>query len=476
MRVAKSENHPESGPDVSLVNGVVALGAGDLRVSRERLERRADSSREDVRKLEADAVKRILIIYRRNDSEDAAGRLYDRLSGTWPGLVDMDVTGLTPGVAWPVELLRYVEHCAVCILVIGPNWLKPEASGCRRIDDEGDFHRAEVERSLARALAGAISFFVVRHPNAPVLHASNLPIKLARLAEIQSVEVRPGQFAQDVAPLVDCIRKALGEDLGPGARAPAAPPAQGRERRAPNGRRGEPGLRQRILPEMVPIPAGEFPFGADPRRDLGAFSDECPQRLVAVDHEFAVGKYPVTFEEWDEFLRETGYPHHGDDGGWGRGRKPLVDVNWTDAKAYVGWLSTVTGKHYRLLTEIEWEYAARAGSATPFYWGTEFDVDYAHCDSGLGTLAVGMKRPNRFGLFDMAGNVWEWIEDPWNVRQPDYATRAATWINALRHRERRVVKGGAWNSEPRLVRPSARHGVYEGLRDNNLGFRVARTL
>ena len=179
-------------------------------------------------------------------------------------------------------------------------------------------------------------------------------------------------------------------------------------------------------PEVVVVPAGQFVMGSPPS-ETGRDDDEGPPHLVAIAKPFAVGKYEVTFDEWDVCVREKGCAAVKDDGGWGRGRRPVINVNYEQAMGYAEWLADKTGKKYRLLSEGEWEYAGRAGSEKARFWGSSPDraCQFANvadlslkrrspgstvheCDDGyLGTSPVGSFAPNAFGLHDMLGNVWE---------------------------------------------------------------------
>jgi formylglycine-generating enzyme required for sulfatase activity len=168
-------------------------------------------------------------------------------------------------------------------------------------------------------------------------------------------------------------------------------------------------------PEMVILPAGTFKMG-----DIqGGGSDrEKPVHEVSVAR-FAIGRYEVTFAEYDQFAKATGRIKP-DDEGWGRGKHPVINVTWYDAKAYTEWLTEQTGKQYSLPSEAQWEYAARAGTETKYWWGNEIGENRANCRNcgsqwdGSSTAPVGSFGPNPFGLYDTAGNVWEWISDSWH--------------------------------------------------------------
>ena len=233
---------------------------------------------------------------------------------------------------------------------------------------------------------------------------------------------------------------------------------------------------ERFGPEMVVVPAGSFWLGSRDPRKLYRF-DESPRRRIHIGRPFAVGKYEVTFDDYDLFAASTGRDKPSDEG-WGRGQRPVINVSWEDARAYVQWLRETTGQPYRLLTEAEWEYVARAGTDTPYWWGSDIGTDNARCfQCGNkwalpGTSEVGYFSANAFGLHDTAGNVWEWVQDCYidNYRQMPANGRARTDANC----PRRVLRGGAWNSRPVLLR-SAERGAEEA-QPFAIGFRVARDL
>lgn len=235
-------------------------------------------------------------------------------------------------------------------------------------------------------------------------------------------------------------------------------------------------------PEMVALAAGSFAMGAGPD-DTAAFPNEYPQHQVTIDRPFAVSKFEITFDEWEACALEGGCGGYKPaDGGWSRGERPVIYVSWDDAKAYVDWLRQSTGKAYRLLTEAEWEYAARAGTTTPYATGaaiTTAQADFDNSASGnrddyLGqTVTVGSYPSNPYGLHDMHGNVWEWVEDCWNE---SHAGAPADGSARGGDCARRVIKGGAWYFEAEYLRAAARYNYPTDKRLNVVGFRVARTL
>ena len=254
-------------------------------------------------------------------------------------------------------------------------------------------------------------------------------------------------------------------------------------------RERQPGARWRdceTCPDLVVVPSGSFVMGS-PESEWGRFNNESPQRRVTITEPFAVGVYEVTFGEWDACVTEggcNGYQPHGE--GWGRGGRPVINVSWDDARAYVTWLSQRTGKRYRLLSESEWEYVARAGTMEPFHTGATISADQANYDSsytyGSGqkgryrgrTVQVGTFSPNAFGLHEVHGNVWEWTQDCWNE---DYTGAPAdSRARESGECEQRVLRGGSWGDVPWLLRSADRGKNEPGTRDPKIGFRIARTL
>jgi formylglycine-generating enzyme required for sulfatase activity len=236
-------------------------------------------------------------------------------------------------------------------------------------------------------------------------------------------------------------------------------------------------------PEMVVVPAGSFIMGS-PSTEKGRGKEEDPQHKVTIAKPFAVGKYTVTFAEWDACVVAGGCKHKPEDLGRGRGTRPIINVSWSDAtKEYLPWLSRKTGKTYRLLTEAEWEYAARAGTTTAYSWGNNVGKGQANCYGcgsqwdGKQPAPVGSFKPNAFGLYDMHGNVWQWVEDckheNYNGAPP---IDGAAWTTSCSQVENRVLRGGSWDSDPRSMRAADRNSGSAELRGSTEGFRLARTL
>jgi formylglycine-generating enzyme required for sulfatase activity len=244
-----------------------------------------------------------------------------------------------------------------------------------------------------------------------------------------------------------------------------------------------------VCPEMVAVPAGEFMMGS-PESERGRGSNEGPQRKVAVAS-FAIGKFEVTFAQWDACAAEGGCKHRPDDESWGRGTRPVINVSWHDAMQFVGWLSRKTGKPYRLPTEAEWEYAARGITAAsephlPFSTGTtinykqaNYDANFVYGDGKMGvfrqkTVEVGKFPRNAFGLHDVHGNVWEWVQDCYKDSYAGAPTDGSAVV--IGECSLRVLRGGAWNYFPKLLRSAYRYATPPEIRLDMVGFRVASSL
>lgn len=241
-------------------------------------------------------------------------------------------------------------------------------------------------------------------------------------------------------------------------------------------------------PELVVIPAGAFEYGADPRE--AAPAQDRPRRAALIERPFALGVFPVTTAEFEVYAHATGWRPRSELV-WLSGRRPAINVRQSDARNYCAWLSAETGQLYRLPTEQEWEYACRAGAASAFPHGDRLGPDEAlynasqgfdaarprrprlmtRCFVRCGAQAVGLLKPNRWGLHDMMGNVWEFTASPWTRDHASLPERpVAGRVQAV------VTKGGSWFDGPEDCRAAARRRRLENELDINLGFRVARAL
>ena len=244
-------------------------------------------------------------------------------------------------------------------------------------------------------------------------------------------------------------------------------------------------------PTMVVLPQGAFVMGS-PSTEDGRYYSESPQHEVRIAYPLAVSKYEVTFDDWQACVDGGGCSANSTpaDEGWGRGARPVINVTWHDAQTYVEWLSSVTGETYRLLSEAEWEYAARgvtsandSGNGERYGWGVDAPVcdtdapngaNFIDCDLGR-TREVGSYRPNDFGLFDMHGNVWEWVEDPSHDTYEGAPDDGSAWT-VDGDTSRRVLRGGSWRNDAENLRSADRFRIGAANPDIDWGFRVARTV
>lgn len=238
----------------------------------------------------------------------------------------------------------------------------------------------------------------------------------------------------------------------------------------------EPGEVFRDCPEcseMVVVPSGDIEIGSNDT------PYEKPIHKVTIAKPFAIGRREVSFAEWDACVTDGGCRHRPDDRGWGRGAHPVIDVSWDDAQAFITWLSQKAQKRYRLPSEAEWEYAARAGTVTGFWWGRAVGANNANCEDCSPTparksVAGGTFRPNGFGLYDTAGNVAEWVEDCWNDTYRGAPNNGTAWTQG--QCRQRVLRGGSFSSRSTVIRSAARFRYDRDVRYYANGFRVARDL
>ncbi len=457
----------------------------------------------------------IFISYRREDAAGWAGRLAADLRREFPHAeVFQDIASIGIGEDFVDAMRRALESCAVTIVLIGPRWLDArDDHGQRRLDDPDDWVRLEIEESLKRPGLRVMPLLV---GNATMPKAADLPASLRLLARRNAHEISDKRWDYDFGELVKALKpvSALADGPQPGLQQPAA-----RAVEWPPGkvfRDGGDG------PEMVVIPAGEFLMGS-PESEAGRSDDEGPQHRVLIHKPFALGRYAVTVGEFGRFVQVSGYqteaernPEEGvrawDDrkGEWNRSkgtswrtpgfaqddRHPVVGVSWNDALAYVKWLGEKTARAYRLPSEAEWEYAARAGTTTARFWGDDPNQAFRYanvadrslkgaqpkwpwpiheCDDGYAeTAPVGSFEANAFGLYDMIGNVGEWLQDCWNETYTGAPDDGRPWESG--DCGRRVVRGGSWLNQPVLARAAYRNWGEPEVRNDGLGFRLARTL
>ncbi|WP_455375389.1 formylglycine-generating enzyme family protein [Kaarinaea lacus] len=247
-------------------------------------------------------------------------------------------------------------------------------------------------------------------------------------------------------------------------------------------------------PAMIVIPAGRFMMGPNAKQST-TFPSEQPLHPVRIKRQFAIGKFELTFRDYDIFVNATGYDKPSDRGwgtlDWGRNKTPVFNVNWHDAKRYLEWLSEQTGAHYRLPTEAEWEYAARAGTTTVFSTGDCIDTDLAnfHGKEALNdcplsqlyrgrVIDTGSFPPNPWGLHDVHGNILEWTEDCWHDSYEQAPDDGSAWLNKgdSANCKRRVLRGGSWSGRALELRSAARANNKAEHKSIFIGFRVVREL
>ena len=364
---------------------------------------------------------------------------------------------LEPGDAWKGEIDRHLTSADIVLLLVSADFIASDYCW-------GE----EMTKALARHARGEARVIpvILRHCR----------WRSTPLADLQAVprDAKPVRsWPDEDEALVDVV--AAIERAVQSARQEA--------------RRGEPAPFVRDsdtawCPEVVVVRAGSFRMGS-PQTEEGHDPGEGPQHEVTFARPFALGRYPVTFAEYDHFCGETGREPPPDQG-WGRGRRPVINVSWADATAYCAWLSERTGQVYRLPSEAEWEYACRAGTTTPFWTGATISAEQANYDGnfvyGPGdtgvyreqTTPVDCFAANPWQVHDMHGNVWEWCQDCWHEGYAGAPADGSAWSQG--NRSLRVVRGGSWVDRPRVLRSANRGRLEPDDRYYFVGFRVSRTL
>ncbi|WMJ09027.1 SUMF1/EgtB/PvdO family nonheme iron enzyme [Nitrosomonas sp. sh817] len=403
-------------------------------------------------------MAKIFINYRRKDSAPYAGRLYDRLAGHFGyDHVFMDIDQIEPGEVFDQVIEDKLAAVQAAVVLIGEHWLDiTDANGQRRLDDPDDWVRLEIAAVLERG----IRVIPVLVGGATMPKSTQLPECLGPLTRRQAIEITDHRFHADAEKLIKALDKI------PGIQHPQKHSHASQHSRA---------IRLPFEPEMVRIPPGKFLMGSNDG-DLG----ERPVHEVNIDHAFEIGKYEVTFDEYDIFAKATGHKLP-DDHDWIRGKRPVINVTFLDAKAYAEWLSVETGKKYRLPSEAEWEYVARAGTQTRYWWGDDIGVSNANC-VGCGsrwderkTAPVGSFKANTFGLYDTAGNVWELVRDCWHDNYDNAPDDGSAWLEKNGGDcNRCVIRGGSWSNAPQNLRSAHRFWSYLDVSNIFQGFRIAR--
>jgi formylglycine-generating enzyme required for sulfatase activity len=471
---------------------------------------------------------KIFLSYRRDDSRYQARMIYESFCRELPREnVFMDVSSIPSGRNFRKVLRDWVNECDVLLALIGPGWstITDPRTGQRRLECSNDCVRIEIGEALLRD----IPVVPVLLDGAPMPEADELPPDLRELVDRNAEFVEFRTFDADVAAL---IRKAIqpadvaalppsapglvlaGTELTPEPRL-VIPTRYVRNRSGtaflPGSGRCEWFRDQVDAPEMVVLPAGAFRMGSpddEPERETALAGSEGPLREVVISAPLAMARHAVTRGQFAAFVAATAHrPEPGacvwtgsgwrfdPEADWQRlpfaqdGGHPVVAVSWHDAKAYCAWLTRTTGEHYRLPSEAEREYAARAGTRTPFWWGDAIAPDQAryasrHAYNGgitvdqgsVGTARAVSHAANPWGLFNMHGNIWEWCEDCWHDTYVGAPSDGRPWLEGAGHEGRRVVRGGCWLGHPRTLRSADRSWVYAGARFPTQGFRVVREI
>lgn len=501
----------------------------------------------------------IFISYRRKENTKDARILFERLGKSFGRRVFMDTDGVSYGDDFERKINAQLDRCAVMLALIGPGWehLLDEHTGERRLDQSGDWVRLEIAAALRREIR--VIPVLIDRPRLPA--ERDLPEPLRALLKRQAFPLHLEQgFEQGMQDLVAAIRPDMGATLAlpgwakvalpvvllggsgaywqmtrPPVPAPSTPVAVPQAVAAPVPApplvitTSTPQPLDRLpkdctdCPELVLLPKGSFVMGS-PDSEKDRDGDEGPTRTVNISKAIAVGRHEVTRAEFGRFVAESQYKTEAErsngcaawdgkdwkydaarnwrDPGFKQGEDhPVVCVSWNDTQEYLKWLNKkAPGKNFRLLSEAEWEYAARAGKGgTRFPWGDDLDYTkmcafangadetakaqvqgtsgwtFSKCSDGYAyTAPVGALQPNAFGLMHMHGNAWEWVQDVW---QDNYtgAPTDGTAREAGGDSARRVLRGGSWNVNPRNLRSANRGRGTPVDRYDYTGFRIART-
>jgi formylglycine-generating enzyme required for sulfatase activity len=469
---------------------------------------------------------KIFVNYRRQDARADARSIHYRLVAAFgKANVFMDVDNLRPGQQFGQELETALEQCDVFLPIIGPRWL--DLLNARSESGQRDYVRDEIAGALGRG----IMVIPILVDGATLPRPDELPHDLRAVVSHQSHTLTHERFGRDLGDLVDAIKErrpskgsryrgtiwlsvlgvlALAAIVSGYIQGPAAWFRVLNQHVDTSSLRAGQTFRDcPDCPEMVVVPAGEFTMGS-PEDEPGRAPSEGPQHKVRITRPFAVGKYEVMVKEYEAFVVAVRSPPDGGCNVWtAYGHRfekdrsfrspafaqtpshPVVCMSWQAARTYVNWLTTKTGRKYRLLSEAEWEYAARANSTTRYYFGDDEAklCDYGNgadrtsaflwgnhlCSDGVGvqTAETGKYRPNAFGLHDMIGNVSELVDDCVHPNYVGAPTDGSAWMSG--DCTNRVIRGGSWDNDVKALRSAARGG-YNMQGKDNIGFRIARDL
>ena len=392
---------------------------------------------------------------------------------------------LTPPTRPKPKIGLLAALAVVAVVALGGGWYAFAPSPVP------DTRQAEFEAAMLTDTVPALEAFVTKHPTGPFTNTAT-----QRRDELKAAE-QPSSAPLEITA------------VGPAAPPVAASPCGGAtlasissRTPAPLSEQEECALTSRAMfkecetcPQMVVVPAGSFTMGS-PAKEESRSDDEGPQHEVRIAKAFAVGKFVVTVDEFKAFVTATGYEagafctawdgsswdsllgqHSWRDPGFKQtGSHPVVCLNRKDALAYVRWLKEKTGRSYRLLSEAEWEYAARGGTTSLYWWGSSISPSQANYgQNNKATVPVFSYAANPFGLYNMFGNVWQWVEDCYHYNYVQAPTDGSAWTTG--NCTYRVVRGGSWSVDPGYLRAGgSRTGFFPDSRINSLGFRVIRTL
>jgi formylglycine-generating enzyme required for sulfatase activity len=474
---------------------------------------------------------KIFISYRRDDVAGDARGICEQLAAKFgEANVFMDIDKLRPGERFDLKLAEALNDCDILLAVIGPRWAQLMKE--RMANGEFDYVRQEIGEALRRGIV-VIPVRVGHDGQMPSLpNPKDLTEDIRDLVRHQKHDVAHEHFGRDLAALMQALidlrhgpRPKRSPWLRPvatsatilvvvvagvwvtafffgGLRSISVDMFSPTRSSVPLTNAEEQALRTRdsfkecdACPEMVVVPAGSFIMGS-PREDEGRKPSEIPQHRVTIPRPFAVGRFELTFAEWeacvvDGACRKRPRDMLGvfDDSkrGWISDKQPAIPIAWDEiTNEYLPWLSRKTGKTYRLPTEAEWEYAARARTTTPFWWGLSISAEHANYDGSaiygegrkgnvrLRPLPVDSFAANPWGLYNVHGNVSEWVMDCWNASYDGAPLDGSAWLSG--DCRQRVLRGGSWSSNPQDLRSAARHSGLSGWATAGTGFRVARTL
>jgi len=450
--------------------------------------RQAPTDTADLAPLFAAARDAVEELRRITNARRLTDGLADRLEGLKESLAESDAIdesayclrdlALLLDEARRADLDRHLPRLALGnlpLLLAGLVKAAPPPNGTHEVDNDWDTNEALPHASLVLDLLNRIverrSWLATRPPGLVEATRRALRTQLSRLegalyrnplslAEIDAVRAELERLDRDALSALICACQVL---LGRHA-AHLPPLAVFRDR--PN------------TPEMVVIPAGEFRMGSFEDEE-GHQRCEAPLHRVRIDRPFALGRKPVTFEEYDRFCYATGQ-EKPDDEDWGRDRRPVINVSWREARAYLYWLSQQVDADYRLPSEAEWEYTCRADTTSRWCFGDDGGrlADHAWFDenSGWRTRPAGEMQANAWGLYDMHGNVWEWCSDDWHANYEGAPADGTVWRALESSPLEEVLRGGSWSTDAAHSRAACRHSDIPGTPGFDIGFRCARVL